>query len=380
MKSKIFKIFFIFSLLASSLLISGTAYAQDEELPDPGITPDSPFYFFDKLGKNIGMFFAFGPEAKANKALEYAEERLAEARAMATANRTREMTRAANDYEGYMAMVNEREEELSQLGNSANISERVALAVSRHFLVLDDLEDRVPEQAKEAIIKARTASMNGHENALRALARIKPERALEINAEAIEGRLLRARILAADNVTSEVEEALANAANLTEIEEEISDIARALGKDISSIQERLAQSTSNRFEILSEVYEQVPEHSKPAVADALENSVDRYEGVIERIRERYNSGEIPEETEALEKAREELRERLQIMTSNTAQVSNNSPDSSMNQENTSAQVRENVREPELSIEFDVSEPDASGNMTRENNENSAQENTRKKGP
>ena len=66
-----------------SLLFSGTAYAQEEELPNPGITPDSPFYFLDNWGKNIGLFFAFGPEAKARKALEYAEERLAEAQAMA---------------------------------------------------------------------------------------------------------------------------------------------------------------------------------------------------------------------------------------------------------------------------------------------------------
>ena len=70
-------------ILVISLLFSGTAYAQEEELPDPGITPDSTFYFFDNWGKNIGLFFAFGPEAKAQKALEYAEERLAEAQAIA---------------------------------------------------------------------------------------------------------------------------------------------------------------------------------------------------------------------------------------------------------------------------------------------------------
>ena len=67
------------SFVIVSMLFSGAAYAQDKELPSPGITPDSPFYFFDKLGKSIGMAFTFGSEAKARKALQYAEERLAEA-------------------------------------------------------------------------------------------------------------------------------------------------------------------------------------------------------------------------------------------------------------------------------------------------------------
>ena len=71
-----YRLILLSAVIIASLLFGGTAYAQDEELPDPGITPDSPFYFLDNLGKNIGLFFAFGPEAKARKALEYAEERL----------------------------------------------------------------------------------------------------------------------------------------------------------------------------------------------------------------------------------------------------------------------------------------------------------------
>ena len=113
--------------LVISLLSGGTAYAQEEELPDPGITPDSPFYFLDTLGKKLGLMFAFGDEAKAKKALEYAEERLAEANAMALKNKLKEMTQAAGDYDELMAMVSERLQ-AGETGISANVSERVALA------------------------------------------------------------------------------------------------------------------------------------------------------------------------------------------------------------------------------------------------------------
>ena len=128
----------ISGLLLASLLVSGTAYAQDEELTDPGITPDSPLYFIDTWGKSISMFFTFGPEAKVSKAMDYAEERLSEAQAMAAKNKFREMTRAANDYDGFMAMINERLE-VMQDGASGNISENVALNTGRFHSFLDKL-------------------------------------------------------------------------------------------------------------------------------------------------------------------------------------------------------------------------------------------------
>lgn len=368
MKQKTYRISLIICLLITSLLFSGTAHAQDEELPDPGITPDSPFYFLDNWGKSIGLFFAFGPEAKARKALEYAEERLAEARAMATANRTREMKRAANDYEGFMAMVNERAEEARRLGASENLSERVTLATSKHLSVLENLKDQVPEAAKEAISQVWTASMNRQKNALRALAKVKPERALEINATAIEKRLNRARIKASENVTAEVEEALADAAELLEIEEEISEIARGLGKDITAIEQRLAQSTANRFEVLTEVYEKVPEQAKPAIASALENSISKYERVIAKLGEENASGEISEEAQVLLRAQEELTERLRVMTSNQAQVSDNaSGNATTEQARIQVQVEERVRE-RVNMEPEMSELTVSANKTRENEE------------
>src|SRR3972149_2393217 len=141
MKRNLFRLILAGCLLSVSLLFSGAVFAQDEELPDPGLTPDSPFYFFDKLGKNIGMFLTFGDEAKANKALKYAEERLSETRAMALKDRVRETERAAKDYDGFMAKVNERLEAARQGGVSDNISEKVASATARHLAILDKVKD-----------------------------------------------------------------------------------------------------------------------------------------------------------------------------------------------------------------------------------------------
>ena len=160
--------FHIFSNVTSPHL-RGTCYAQDEGLPKQGITHDSPFYFVDIWGQKIGMFVAFGAEAKALKALEYAEERLAEVRIMAAKNKSRGVKQAVSVYDEFLAIVTEKAEEARRQGVSGNISEIVALATLKHLSVFDEVEDIVPEEAKESIAQARGASINGLGNSLSAL-------------------------------------------------------------------------------------------------------------------------------------------------------------------------------------------------------------------
>ncbi|MFC2065833.1 DUF5667 domain-containing protein [Chloroflexota bacterium] len=369
MKFKKFRLILIGCIIATSLVFGGTASAQDEELPDPGITPDSPLYFLDNWGKKIGLFLAFGPEAKAGKALAYAEERLAEAQVMATKNRVRETTRAANDYDGFMAMVTTRTEEARRQGASDNLTEIVALATSKHLSVLDGIKDRVPEEAKGAIARARTASMNGQINALRALAKEKPERALDINQAAIERRLNRALVKASENVTAEVDEALDDATELAEIEEEISKIAQRQGKDISTIEERIARATSNRLEVLARVYGKVPEQAKPAIERAIENSARKYERTVEALKKKNALGEIPEEAPALRKIREEVKEKLKLRTSKESpQVSDNNTDKPTAQVRPQAGVGERVREQTTNIKPETTESALPENKVKEEKE------------
>ena len=66
-------------ILALTFCFSGAAYAQEDEgLPNPGITPDSPFYFADKWAKQLALMFTFKTESKVRNAIKYADERLAE--------------------------------------------------------------------------------------------------------------------------------------------------------------------------------------------------------------------------------------------------------------------------------------------------------------
>ena len=66
-------------VLISLLFIPALVFAQNQAvLPNAGLTPESPFYFFDKLGEALREFFTFNPEGKARLQITFAAERVAE--------------------------------------------------------------------------------------------------------------------------------------------------------------------------------------------------------------------------------------------------------------------------------------------------------------
>ncbi len=68
------KIFLILSFLVPVL-----AFAREPvALPSAGVTPESVFYFVDKLGEALWDFFTFNPDAKAHLQIDFAAERIAE--------------------------------------------------------------------------------------------------------------------------------------------------------------------------------------------------------------------------------------------------------------------------------------------------------------
>lgn len=80
MKS-IMKKTFLIPILAL-FLVAGTVNAQTNSLPNAGITPESTFYFLDRLGENLREFFTFNSEAKAKLQIKFAGERIAEIKAI----------------------------------------------------------------------------------------------------------------------------------------------------------------------------------------------------------------------------------------------------------------------------------------------------------
>jgi hypothetical protein len=155
------------TILALMVLMAIPVEAQTE-LPDPGITPDSPFYFMDRL------FDVF------QSAEAIADERASEMVAMAQKENAEGLEIAR---EGYERAMEKRQQEAEEDENTA---EEVVQQSSNHMAVLARVREEVSEQTRAGIDQAINESARGRENALTALKRKNPNRAGAVAKETLE--------------------------------------------------------------------------------------------------------------------------------------------------------------------------------------------------
>ena len=140
-----------------------------------GVKPGSFFYFFDTAFENISLFFTFNPEKKAEKALEYADERLAEIEAVAEEKNPSAVKTALANYESNVALATEKSKEVKDKEQAENLFTSIADNASRNQEVLSAVLIKVPEEAKAAITQAIEASRKGQEEATKQIAELKGE-------------------------------------------------------------------------------------------------------------------------------------------------------------------------------------------------------------
>lgn len=145
-------------------------------LPNPGLLPDSPFYFLKNWGERVGTFFTFGDMAKAERFADLAEIRLSEAQALVEKEKPEVSEKTLIRYQNRLSHALTKAEEAKTKGHDVDeVLTKVAEATLKHQEVLANVYEKVPEQAKEAIQRAMEASMHGHEEALRAISGQKRE-------------------------------------------------------------------------------------------------------------------------------------------------------------------------------------------------------------
>lgn len=178
MKTIIKKLLFVSFLI--TLLFAGVAQAQANDLPEPGILPDSPFYFLKSWSETIGAFFTFGDVAKAERFVNLSEKRLAEANTLVEKGKPEIAEKAILRYQEQLGKGLAKVEEAKAKGlNTDEVLAKVAESTLKHQAVLADVYEKVPEQAKEAIEHAIEASIRGHEESLKAVSGQKREEVME---------------------------------------------------------------------------------------------------------------------------------------------------------------------------------------------------------
>ncbi len=166
------KIKFLFCVLFL-LSVSLTAGALFE-LPVPGITPDSIYYPLDTLAEKIVLFFAFNPEKKIEKSMQYAEEKLAEMDKMVSEGKIKMAEKALRNYQNYTAVcagqvrLIEYEEDKSLRAES--IAERI---LEYENLILNNWQDE--SQAREENRETLQNTINASRQRVEDLLSLMPE-------------------------------------------------------------------------------------------------------------------------------------------------------------------------------------------------------------
>jgi len=260
---------FISSLALTLALLTLISSAAAQELPDPGITPDSWMYGIKRAFESITLILTFDEVAKVEKRLQYAELRLTEAKVMAEKGKPEYMEKLLEDYQKEL-------EEVSKVIPSAKdkekLSELVALATSRHLEVLDKVTEVVPEKAKEKVSLAKEMSVRGNQEALRALAPLNPEKAAEIAMKVAEKRLNRVMHSAEKGDVEGVNRAVDEYKRYASFGEEIASIVQQAGKDPAKVHEIVVNATSIHLSVLRDTLQEVPDEAKDQIQSAIEVS------------------------------------------------------------------------------------------------------------
>ena len=133
------------------------SYGQDfNKLTGPGLSPDSPFYFFDRLGEWARMnLFTFREKAKIRIKIQYAEERLVELEKISkkknispnAINKAKDRLNKFSDE----AMREARKLEKDGKKLPSDIEEKLNFLAKRQEDVLNKVMEQVPEAAKPVI-------------------------------------------------------------------------------------------------------------------------------------------------------------------------------------------------------------------------------------
>jgi hypothetical protein len=289
-------------VLAVFGLGAGTAYASQTSLPGDTL------YQVKLATEQAGMILVGDDVARAERALSFANKRVREMEALVEKGRPQDLDLAVEEYGYALNMTLAEIEKAAYRGLATeDITALVAEATSRHFLVLDEVWDIVPDQARTAIAHARNVSQTGYFNALAALAKNNTVGATEMNIATMEGRLNRVRARVGD--VAAVEIALQQYEAMSEFGEAISQIAHQAGLNVTEVEKLVAEATSRHLEVLAEVYDEVPEQAQAAIESVMSKMMMRHQRRIQALEQ--SGAWVPPSPAIPESLQERLQERMQ---------------------------------------------------------------------
>lgn len=267
-------------LLVGAFFFPSVSHAQqpDFNLPNPGILPDHPLYGLKKAVEFVETTLTFGDGPRAQRALEVAQIRLAEAQVMAQAEKPEFIRPLLKEYGDGLEKADEISHSLQDNGQKITLAQKIAVSTVHHISVLDGMQWAVPDNAKDAVLAAKEKSVNSSQLALIALATEDPKHAAEIAMYASQTRVNMARAAFRSGNTEDAMQSIKEYQTFTRTGERITSMAEEHGKDPSAVKEIVNKSNSANLRNLQGILDDVPDKDRPNIERAItetESSVGR---------------------------------------------------------------------------------------------------------
>lgn len=146
----------VLTIMACMLFSSTIAYAaeNDEKQVDAGVTPDSFWYSADQLFEDIQLAFTFSAEGDAKLLMQFAQERLSEAKEMTESEKTEYVKDAIEDY---MEIIEDAQEKVSEVNVDEDATEEIKEELNEELEdatevdeeIQEDLDDEQKEELSE---------------------------------------------------------------------------------------------------------------------------------------------------------------------------------------------------------------------------------------
>lgn len=275
-------LFLALCLVGLPLAVAHTDHNQ-QELADPGAVPGDLFYALDRAGEALEMGITFSSTAKAKKRLQFAEERLSEAMALADQGREEKARKMEDAYDRNMQRAVGIARTLRDAGDADGdpLLAQASDESARHMTVLEHLEVDPGDTGYDAKRMAEDITVATERDPL--------ERA-------------RKQVAAADHRINEMERLAA--ANLST---GIPELSRAYDREMQAVQdmsdnltgtneqrpvnEILARATQRHQQALQDVLDRVPSAAQDAIRLALRVSETGHERAVSALE---GSGGLPD--------------------------------------------------------------------------------------
>lgn len=145
------------------------------ETEDPGILPDSPFYFLKTVWEKIQEFLTLDPLKKAELHLRFAQRRLEETQKMCEKGKCGIAEKWLERFQEKIEIATRSAERAQEAGRDVTaLVEKLQENLARQQAVLDRVIEKAPEPAKGALLKAKENSARGINQAIESITKEKP--------------------------------------------------------------------------------------------------------------------------------------------------------------------------------------------------------------